>query len=366
MYKDEQAFSELQKTTHQWLQSLLDLQSASNDNTEFLEHVKFDLFPGEVYVFTPRGKILSLPRGSTPVDFAYAVHTDIGNRCVACQINFEPVPLRTELRNGDRVEIVTASSANPNPAWLTYVRTGKARAEIRHFMKTQHNAESVALGERMLQRALADLGQPVTDVDDIAWDRFLHDTGARARQDIFADIGLGARLAPVVARRLIARDENLQEEVRHAGSVIIRGTEGVAIQMAPCCRPIPGDPIVGLIRKGQGLVVHTHDCATLGRLRGAKTEWVDVEWEPTVERMFETSIQVVTQNARGVLAQLAAGIAEAESNIVNVSMSGDDGRTTSLYFTLQVSDRSHLARILRSLRRVPQVVRIHRYVDKSN
>jgi guanosine-3',5'-bis(diphosphate) 3'-pyrophosphohydrolase len=360
LYKDEHTFDQLQRTTHKWLQSLIELQSASQDTAEFLEHFKFDLFPTEVYVFTPRGKILSLPRGATPVDFAYAVHTDIGNRCVACQINFEPMPLRTELRNGDRVEIVTAPHASPNPAWLSYVRTGKARAQIRHFLKTRQNEAASALGERLLGRALSELGFTPAAVEDSAWERFLGDTGMRSRQEVFSEIGLGLRLAPVVARRLMARDGNLQHEVRKAAAVMIRGTEGVAVKLAQCCQPIPGDPIIGMIRKGQGLVVHTHDCPTLARLSGVKTEWVDVEWEPNIEGLFDARIRVVAQNVRGVLAKVAAGIAEAGSNIVNVSMDDEGGATTSLYFTLQVSDRLHLARILRDLRRTQEVIRISR------
>jgi guanosine-3',5'-bis(diphosphate) 3'-pyrophosphohydrolase len=365
LYKDEKSLSDVQRSTHKWLQSLVELQSTTTNNSEFLEHVKFDLFPGEVYVFTPRGKILSLPRGATPIDFAYAVHTDVGNRCVACKVNLEPVPLRTELRNGDRVEIITAPHAHPNPAWLTYVRSGKARAQIRHFMKSQQGEESAVLGERMLISALEEIGHNLSAVENSAWDRFLHDTGARSRRDIFADIGLGLRLAPVVARRLMARDGQLQHEVRQAGSVVIRGTEGVAVKMADCCHPIPGDPIVGLIRKGLGLVVHTHDCPALVRLRGTKTEWVDVEWEPQTSRLFDTSIQVVTQTGRGILAKLASAIAQADTNIIDISMDEDDGSTTdTLYFTLQVTDRIHLARVMRALRRIQEVLRINRFVEK--
>ncbi len=363
LYKDDQSLDALQKKTHKWLQSLIELQSASGDTAEFLEHVKVDLFPGEVYVFTPRGKILSLPRGATAVDFAYAVHTDIGNRCLSCLINFDPMPLRTELRSGDRVEIITSPHSNPNPAWLSYVRTGKARAQIRQLLKARQNQEASVLGERLLVRALEEIGYTLAQVDQLAWDRFLHDTGARSREDIYSDIGLGIRLGPVVARRLMARDDNLQLEVRKAGSVTIQGTEGAAVHLATCCSPIPGDPIVGLIRKGQGMIIHTHDCSTLKKLNRAKTEWVDVEWEPAIGRLFDAHIRVIAKNNRGVLAQLASGIAETDSNIINVSMQDDDDLTTSLYFTLQVTDRIHLARILRSLRRVPEVLRIHRHAQ---
>ena len=365
LYKDESSLDQLQKKTHKWLQSLVELQSTTGDSSEFLEHVKVDLFPSEVYVFSPKGKIFALPRGSTPVDLAYAVHTDIGDRCVACRVNFETMPLRTELRSGDRVEIITAPNAAPNPAWLAYVKSARARSRIRHFLKARQNDEAAALGERLLARALGELGFTLADVDEPTWASFLFDTGTRGRNEIFADIGLGMRLAPVVARRLMARDENLQQAVRKAGSVIIRGTEGGAVQLAPCCRPIPGDPIVGLIRKGHGLVVHTHDCSTLSRLHGNRLEWIDVEWEPGIAGMFEASIRVVVRNVRGVLARLAAGIAETESNIVNVSMDDDASDTSTLFFTLQVTDRIHLARILRALRRVPEVVRITRIVDSK-
>jgi guanosine-3',5'-bis(diphosphate) 3'-pyrophosphohydrolase len=369
LYKDEQAMSDLQQTTHKWLQSLLELQSASGDSAEFLEHVKVDLFPGEVYVFTPRGKILALPRGATPVDFAYAVHTDIGNCCVACRVNFESMPLRTELRNGDRVEIITAIAASPNPAWLSFVVTGKARAQIRHFLKTQQQEESAALGERLLGQALRNFGLQNSDVDGGAWDRFLREFAPKGKRQVLTEIGLGVRLPAIVARRLAElRDRqdptaSGEPENRQATTILIRGTEGVAVQLAKCCRPIPGDPIVGVIRKGQGLVVHTHDCSVLARQRGERNDWVDVDWEPDVRGSFEVGLRVVVANQRGVLAKVAAAMAEENSNIVNVSMDDDRGQTTSLYFTLQVANRGHLASILRRVRRTPEVVRIYRIKD---
>jgi guanosine-3',5'-bis(diphosphate) 3'-pyrophosphohydrolase len=274
------------------------------------------------------------------------------------------MPLRTELKDGDRVEIVTAPHAHPNPAWLSYVSTGKAKAQIRQFLKTRQDREAAVMGERLLERALDEIGHELGEVDDMAWDRFLRDTGARNRTEIFADIGLGVRLGAVVARRLMARDDNLQSEVRNAGSVVIHGTEGAAVHLAECCSPIPGDPIVGLIRKGQGLVIHTHDCSALGKLRGSKAEWVDVEWEADLDRLFDVHIRVITRNHLGVLAKLATGIADMESNITNISMQDDDDNTTSIYFTLQVTDRSHLARVLRVLRRVPSVIRIYRHAEQ--
>jgi len=369
LYKDESSIDQLQKKTHKWLQSLVELQSTTGDSSEFLEHVKVDLFPGEVYVFSPGGKIFALPRGSTPVDLAYAVHTDIGDRCVACRINFETMPLRTELRNGDRVEIVTAPNAAPNPAWLGYVKSARARSKIRHFLNTRQAEESAALGERLLSHALRDLGLALAKLPAQAWDRFKRASGARSQRAVLADIGLGKRLPAIVARRLaegVEADPTAAAEGRGQQAILIHGPEGVAVKLGSCCRPIPGDPIVGLIRKGQGLVVHTHDCTAIAKLRSERGNWIDVEWETGITGMFEASIRVVAKNVRGVLARLAAGIAEAGSNIVNVSMDDDSGEATTLFFTLQVTDRVHLARILRSLRRVPEVVRIARYVDKKH
>jgi guanosine-3',5'-bis(diphosphate) 3'-pyrophosphohydrolase len=371
LYKDETALDHLQKKTHKWLQSLVELQSTTGDSSEFLEHVKVDLFPSEVYVFSPKGKIFALPRGATPIDLAYAVHTDIGDRCVACRINFETMPLRTELRNGDRVEIVTAPNASPNPAWLGYVKSARARSKIRHFLNTQQNAESAALGERLLTHALRDIGLALAKLPAQASDRFKRASGARSQRAVLADIGLGKRLPAIVARRLA---EGVDEGTAGLApgnrsqqpAILIHGAEGVAVRLGSCCRPIPGDPIVGLIRKGHGLVVHTHDCLAIAKLRSERGNWVDVEWEPEIKGMFEASIRVVAKNERGVLARLASEIADTGSNIVNVSMDEDTGEATTLFFTLQVTDRIHLALILRALRRIPEVIRITRYVDSKH
>jgi GTP diphosphokinase / guanosine-3',5'-bis(diphosphate) 3'-diphosphatase len=361
MYKDDSdRLSELQKQTHQWLQSLLEIQHQSGDPQEFLEHVKVDLFPDEVYVFTPKGKILSLPRGATAVDFAYAVHTDIGNRCVAAKVNGELVPLRTDLRNGDRVEIITASHAKPNPGWLQYVRTGKARSNIRHFLKTMQYEESASLGERLLEQALKGLKSSVAEIDDAGWDRALRDSGARSRGEILADIGLGKRLPAVVARRLLKRSDS-KEDLKTAGSVTIRGTEGMAVQLASCCRPIPGDAIVGSIKKGQGLVVHVSECTVIERSRKKEPEqWIDVEWDPRTSRLFQAAINVTVENQRGVLAKVASEIASAASNIDAISMDEDRALFTTMHLVVEVANRQHLARVLRALRRLPDVKKISR------
>ena len=360
MYKDDSdKLSELQKQTHRWLQSLLEIQHQSGDPQEFLEHVKVDLFPDEVYVFTPKGKILSLPRGATAVDFAYAVHTDIGNRCVAAKVNGELVPLRTELRNGERVEIITASHAKPNPGWLQYVRTGKARANIRHFLKTMQYEESAGLGERLLEQALKALGASLAAIEDASWERAVRDGGARSKGEMLADIGLGKRLPAVIARRLVKKHDF--QETKPSGSVTIRGTEGMAVQLATCCRPIPGDAIVGSIKKGQGLVVHGSDCGQIVKSRRIEPEqWIDVEWDPRTTRLFQAAINVTVENQRGVLAKVASEVAEAGSNIDAISMEEDRAVFTTMHFVLEVANRQHLARVMRALRRLPDVKKIAR------
>ena len=362
LYKDsDTSLSDLQKKTHQWLQSLLEMQSQSGDSVEFLEHLKVDLFPDEVYVFTPKGRIMPLPRGATAVDFAYAVHTDIGNRCVAVKLNQELMPLRTELKNGDRVEIITAAHAKPNPLWLNFVTTGKARSRIRHFLKTMHFEESVKLGERILNQALGPLSSAPADIRDAQWDKFVRDAGAKSREEVMADIGLGKRLAAVVARRLLLLGEPGPHDAPAPGSVIIRGSENMAVQFAQCCRPIPGDPIIGVISKGQGMVIHTHDCPVIAKARHDPDRVLDVAWDPETRKLFDVSIKLVVANLRGVLAKVAAGIAEAGSNIQNVTVDPEDGsRYTNMFFTLQVSNRLNLAGIMRGLRRIPEVVRITR------
>jgi GTP pyrophosphokinase len=363
LYKTSDAsLNDLQHKTHAWLQSLLDIQSESGDAAEFLEHIKVDLFPDEVYVFTPKGKIMALPRGATAVDFAYAVHTQVGNRCVATKINQELVPLRTEIKNGDRVEIITASHANPNPAWLNYVKTGKARSHIRHFLKTMHYEESVELGEKLLHQALRALNTNPTEIADEHWEKLLREITAKSRPELFADIGLGKRLAAVVARRLLAASDQPLAEVS-AGPIVIRGSEGMAVQFAKCCRPIPGDAIIGSIKKGQGIVIHTHDCPTAARSRTDPDKWLDVEWAPEVARPFDVGIRLTVMNQRGVLAKVAGAIAAEGANIDNVIMDEERGAYTEMHLTVQVADRQHLARIKRSLRHVSEVVSIARVRD---
>jgi GTP pyrophosphokinase len=315
-------------------------------------------------VFTPKGKIMALPRGATAVDFAYGVHTDIGHHCVAARINYELLPLRTELKNGDHVEILTSPTARPNPSWLSFVATGKARSRIRHYLKGLQQKESAALGERLLGQALATLK---VEPEAITWDRWealAKEYGAKSQLDILADIGLGKRLSFVVAQALTkvpGRPDEPQVANAKLGSLTLRGVEGVAIQYAKCCRPIPGDTISGQFRRGQGLLVHTRDCVTLKKQRLDAAELVDVEWAPDVQGVFETGMRLLVADRRGLLADLALAIADADANIDTVSMERPDGGDVlAMFFGVQVRNRRHLAQVLRSLRRVPDVKRAQR------
>jgi GTP diphosphokinase / guanosine-3',5'-bis(diphosphate) 3'-diphosphatase len=362
LYKSTDAsLNELQRKTHQWLQSLLEIQSESGDSAEFLEHLKVDLFPDETYVFTPKGKIMALPHGATCVDFAYTVHTDIGNRCVAAKVNHELVPLRTELKNGDRVEIITASHAKPNPSWLNFVVTAKARHHIRHFLKTMQYEESGQLGERLLAQALAALGGSLRDVRDADWERLLKEAGGKSRQEVLADIGLGRVLGLVIARKLLPMASAGPSASQQPGPVVIRGSEGMALQFAKCCHPIPGDPIIGFIKKGRGMIVHTHDCPVIAKMKREPEKWLDVEWAPETRKLFSVNVKLLVSNQQGVLAKVAAEISGNDSNIENVSVEpGDSAAYSQIHFTLQVHNRLHLAQIMRGLRRLPEVIRITR------
>lgn len=360
LYKDmDESSADLQIKTHKWLQSLLEMQTS--DSAEFFENVKIDLFPDEVYVFTPKGKIMAMPHGATAVDFAYAVHTDVGNHCSAARINHELVPLRTELRNGDLVEIVTSQKVVPNPVWLTYVKTGRARSKIRHFLRTMQNEESARLGERLLRQELLSLGVVPISIPAEAWTSLVKANGQHTLEDVYTDIGLGKRLPSVVARRLLAR-EDVSSDTPSSMTLAIHGNEGMAIQLAHCCQPIPGDPIIGSIRKGSGMVIHTHDCQAIRKSRSNEPQkWIDVEWEPEEGKLFEIRIRVEVKNTRGVLAQVASAISEAGSNIEHVAMDADPERLfTLLRFTIQVAHRTHLASVMRGMRHIPEVTRIIR------
>ena len=373
MYKTNDAsLTALQQQTHQWLQRLLEIQTESDDSYEFLENFKVDLFPDEVYVFTPKGNILALPRGSTAVDFAYAVHTDVGNRCVAVKINNELAPLRSEMHNGDNVEIITAPLAKPNPAWLNYVVSGKARSHIRHYLKTLQATESAHLGERMLNLALRALHVEPSIISDKQWQKVMRDYGAKEKADILTDIGLGKRVSLMVAHQLTAGQPDLHgvekpKTSKVLDSITISGTEGMAVQFAQCCRPIPGDPILGFINKEKGLIIHTHDCPTTRKFKLDPDKWLDVEWDSDDKKLFKVNVRIVVVNERGMLAKLAAGISDVGSNIDNVSVEEPDGsQYANVNFTVQVRNRVHLADLMRSLRKIPDVMRINRVKGNHN
>ena len=366
LYKSaEPQAKDMQLKSHQWLQSLLEIQSESGDALEFLEHIKVDLFPDEVYVFSPKGKIFALPKGATAIDFAYSVHTDVGNHCVAAKVDGEPVPLGTILRNGNRIEIITDPEARPNPVWLSYVATGKARSHIRHYLKTMQLQESAEVGELLLVQALRSVKANPDEIGDPHWTRFFKGDAAKTREEVLADIGLGKRLAVVVAKKLLSIDGAGEGEPR-LDSITIRGTEGLAVQFAPCCRPIPGDPIIAQIKKGQGLVVHTHDCPAIHPFHFDPEKWVDVQWDPSADRFFDVNVRLTAQNHRGVLARLAAEVSEADSNIDHIETEARASPAyTSVVFTIQVKNRMHLAHVFRRLRRIPEVVRISRLKKKQ-
>ena len=377
--------SEAQRLGSMWLKSLLDIQDETRDAAEFLEHVKIDLVPEAVYVFTPMSKILALPRGATAVDFAYAIHSDVGDHCVAAKLNGEPVALRTELKSGDVVEIVTAPGARPNPGWLNFVGTGKARSKIRHFLKTMEHEESRGLGEKLLAQALRAEGLllPSAELDDAPaqalWQQLMRWSGNRSRADLLVDIGLGRKIATIVAKRLAqliaergGRPDAVTLTLNRFGvmddvatpipGVVIDGTEGASVQLATCCRPIPGDDIRAYLGRGEGLLVHTAECSVGKRLTERDPErWIAVEWAEQPTRNFETSVKLLVKNGKGALAQLAASVSAAEADISHIEMDNEPQADASeLRLLLAVRDRQHLADVLRALRRSPPVLRAAR------
>lgn len=359
LYKSSDSdFDELHLKTSQWLQSLLETLSGSSDSLEFLEHLKFDLFPGDVFVFTPQGKILTLPRGSTAVDFAYAVHSDVGNCCVAAKINGESAPLRTKLKSGDRVEIVTAPYAKPNPSWLGYVATGRARSHIRHFLKNIQYDESVKLGERMLNQALSSFNINPDSVTEQQWEKLMRDSAVKSKEDLLAELALGKQLPAVVAKKLVAPTESVANELT-AGPITILGTEGLSVQFAKCCRPIPGDDIAGIIKKDSGLIIHTNNCSNISSGQKNSENFLHVAWGKDITRTFNAAIKVTAINKQGVLARIAAEIAKTNSNIDDITMETENDYT-HMRFVLQINDRTHLAQVMRSLRHVKEVTKIQR------
>jgi GTP pyrophosphokinase/guanosine-3',5'-bis(diphosphate) 3'-pyrophosphohydrolase len=369
-----------------WLRSLLDIQGETHDSAEFLEHVKIDLFPEAIYVFTPRSRILALPRGATPIDFAYAIHTDVGDHCVAANVNGEAVTLRTELASGDVVEIITAPTAKPNPAWLSFVRTGRARSRIRHYLKNLETEESLELGHKLLAQALRAEGMSMPTGDESGgsqehaaiWQALIRWSANRSQNDLLVDIGLGRKIATMVAKQLakLLRDAGNRPDAltlskaRYSdddntisqGAVVIDGNDAATIQLAACCRPIPGDEIDGYLGRGEGLIVHTQECNVAKRLKERDHDhWIAVEWADHLDHAFETAVLVTVSNAKGVLAQVAQAVSGAEADIAHIDMGeGRAGDSADLKLLIAVRDRLHLSEVLRALRHASVVQKVAR------
>jgi len=369
----------------QWLQSLLDIQKETRDASEFWDHVKVDLFPDAVYVFTPKSQIMSLPRGATVVDFAYMIHSNIGDHLVAAKINNQQVPLRTELKNGDVVEVMTAPVSSPNPSWLGFVRTGRARSRIRHHLKTMANSESMDLGLKLLTQALRAEGIEKMPDDPLRyqplWEKLLRFTGNKNRSDLLVDVGLGKRIASIVAKRmagllsemgekpdplLMTRERFMAHESVSQGAIMLDGTENASVVYSRCCHPLPGDKIIGYLGRGEGLAVHTADCSVGLKLQQKDSErFIGVEWSDEPMRSFETSIRVTVVNTKGVLARVAGTLANSEVDIVHVEMgqaSAQDAAENT--FVISVRDLSHLETVLRNLKRTPAVLNAERITHR--
>ncbi|HUN71256.1 MAG TPA: bifunctional (p)ppGpp synthetase/guanosine-3',5'-bis(diphosphate) 3'-pyrophosphohydrolase [Steroidobacteraceae bacterium] len=350
-----------QQRTREWLSSLVELQE-DGTSEEFLESVKVDLFPDKVYVFTPRGTILRLPSGATVVDFAYAVHTDIGNRCVAAKVDRRLTPLRTVLRNGQTVEIITAKGAMPNPSWVNFVVTAKARNAIRHYLKSLRRTEAIALGQRLLNQALGEFRLGLEEISSEVLHAVLGEFGMKDLDDLYEKIGLGERLAPLVARRLLPAPPAAQGGPHAPAPLAIAGTEGLLVSYARCCFPLPNDPVFAFLSAGRGVIIHRERCVNVEDYRKHPEKWLPVSWRQAPERLFNSEIRIYVVNRTGVLAAVAAAIASTETNIHHVSIEEQEGDASILTFELKVRDRKHLARVMRVIRRMPDVTRVSRTI----
>jgi len=365
MYKEGDASAGPTTRAREWLHNILEMQKQAGNSLEFLENVKVDLFPDEIYVFTPKGRILRLPRGATPVDFAYAVHTDVGNSCVAAKVDRRLAPLSSHLVSGQTVEIITAPSARPNPAWLNFVVSARARANIRHYLKDLRENEAGTLGRRMLDRALTPFGLTYDELSARHLQEVARELGLSGVPHLLQEVGLGRRMAPLVARRL-AHAAGLNTEADNGAStgsrapLAIKGTEGMVVSFARCCHPIPGDRILGYMSAGRGIVIHTEACRNVSGFRKHPDKWIEVQWEQDIDREFPVEIRLDVVNQRGVLATLAAEVSRMESNIEHVSVDDRDGVTATLMFVLSVRGRTHLAKIIKRLRAMQPVIRIVR------
>ena len=349
-----------QERARTWLTHLMQMQESGNSE-EFIESVKVDLFPDKVYVFTPRGEILRLPRGATVVDFAYAVHTDIGNRCVAAKVDRRLTPLRTVLRNGQTVHVITAKGARPNPAWVNFVVTAKARSGIRHYLKSLKSHEAVELGRRLLQQALAEFHVDLDGIEPATLAAALSEFALDSAEALYERIGLGERLAPLVARRLLPENQSPSAD-GHAAPLAVAGAEGLLVTYAHCCYPLPGDPILAFLSTGRGIVIHRETCANVTDYRKHPENWLPVNWQPSDGRLFFTEIRVEAANRMGLLAAVSAAISGTQTNISSVNFQPDETETVTMIFMLEVRDREHLARVIRTVRRMTDVVRVVRTI----
>jgi len=371
LYKSgsESGGNNAQVRAREWLRGVLEIQQHAGNSMEFLENVKIDLFPDEVYVFTPSGDILVLPRGATAIDFAYAVHTDVGNQCVAVKINRRLMPLRTELYNGQTIEIITAPGAQANPAWLEFVKTAKARTNIRALLKNLQFDESVELGRRLLNRNLEAFSSSLDKISDSAIEYTLKEFNFKSFDHLCAEVGIGNHIPMMVARALVGSTDAIEMskgaqqangKKQNGRPLAIKGTEGAVVSFAKCCLPIPGDNIIGFISAGRGIVVHSQSCKNLSDYKSKPEKWIDVEWEPDLNRDFSTYMRLMVKNQRGVLATIASTISDLKSNILNVEIEERDGIHSSMTLTVEVRDRQHLARLMRRLKTIDMVDRIHR------
>ncbi|BAO44950.1 GTP pyrophosphokinase [Thiolapillus brandeum] len=349
----------------EWVRNLLEVQKGSGTSTEFLEHVKVDLFPDEVYVFTPNGQIKVLPKGASVVDFAYAIHSDVGNHCVAARVDRHLVPLRTRLRNGQTVQILTNDDARPNPAWLDFVVTGKARAGIRTFLKRLESDEAAQLGQRMLERELEKHGAALSAIKESQIQSVLEQLKVNSLRALMIDIGLGNRMVKLVTGTLLSVDA-LDKDGEPGADLTIRGTEGMVVKFGNCCHPIPGDPVIAVFNPGKGLVVHHQSCPNVLDEKKSRADWVDVRWEKDIQGEFDTALYLDVNNKRGMLATIASAISEMGSNIDDIRTEDHDGQTSGLHLLISVSDRKHLAAIMRRLRAIPEVLRISRDLGRKS
>lgn len=357
-YADVNSGNQAEMRAREWLKGLLELQYNTGSSLEFIEHVKIDLYPDEVYVFTPVGEIMPLPSGATCVDFAYNVHTDVGNSCIAAKIDRRLVPLSSRLISGQTIEIITAEGAHPNPAWLSFVVTGKARSNIRHWLKTQQVGESRQLGKRLVERALAALSLSLDNILDESFIRVAKELKLVGKDELFEQVGLGNQMAPLVARRLAV--ESPKDSAESLTPLAIKGTEGMVVSYAKCCRPIPGDPILGFLSAGRGMVIHRDTCNNVAEIRRAPEKYVFVQWADDVIGEFAVDLRVDVLNRRGVLATLANALSDCNANIENVHVEERDAKHSALRFLIHIKDRRHLAQILRRLRSISIVIKVSR------